>query len=124
MPGAHRFGRLSAPLALIVVGATGLSVISGVVVTRAQNEVDPPHPVHIHSGTCDNLGDVVVPLTDIKLNTAGESFGFGSAVPVEESETDVAITMSNLLASPHAINAHESADAIQNYIACGDIGGR
>ena len=124
MPGVHRFGRFSAPLALIVAGATGLSVISGVMVTRAQDEVDAPHPVHIHTGTCDNLGDVVVPLTDIKLNTAGESFGLPSAVPVEQSETDVAISMSDLLASPHAINAHESADAIQNYIACGDIGGR
>lgn len=124
MPGVQRFGRFSAPLALIVAGATGLSVMSGVMMTRAQAEVDPPHPVHIHTGTCDNLGDVVVPLTDIKLNTAGESFGLDSAVPVEQSETDVAITMSDLLASPHAINAHESADAIQNYIACGDIGGR
>ncbi|HEX5991685.1 MAG TPA: cupredoxin domain-containing protein, partial [Thermomicrobiales bacterium] len=25
---------------------------------------------------------------------------------------------------PHALNVHESAEAIQNYIACGDIGGR
>ena len=124
MPGMHRIGRFSAPLALVVAGATGLSVISGVLVTRAQSDVELPHPVHIHSGTCDNLGDVVVPLTDIKLNTAGESFGLASAVPVEESETDAAISMSDLLASPHAINAHESADAIQNYIACGDIGGR
>src|ERR687893_742794 len=28
------------------------------------------------------------------------------------------------VAAPHAVNVHESAEAIQNYIACGDIGGR
>ena len=93
MPGVHRFGRFSAPLALVVAGATGLSVISGVVVTRAQDTDDPPHPVHIHTGTCDNLGDVVVPLTDLALNTAGETFGLPSAIPVKESETDVTLTM-------------------------------
>jgi plastocyanin len=90
---------------------------------RAQDAGEAPHPIHIHAGTCDNLGDVVFPLTDVKLNTAGESFG-SVAIPVEESESDVAVTLSDLLSSPHAINIHESADAIQNYIACGNIGGR
>jgi plastocyanin len=90
---------------------------------RAQDAGEAPHPIHIHTGTCDNLGDVVFPLTDVKLNTAGETFG-SPAIPVEESETEVAVTLSDLLSSPHAINIHESADAIQNYIACGNIGGR
>ena len=34
------------------------------------------------------------------------------------------MTLSDILAAPHAINIHQSADAIQVYIACGDIGGR
>ena len=43
---------------------------------------------------------------------------------VKESETDVPLPLGDILSAPHAINVHESADAIQNYIACGDIGGR
>lgn len=120
----RRWTTVGAPLALMLATATALSVALSAPETRAQAETDPPHPVHIHTGTCDNLGDVVVPLEDIVLNTAGETFGLDSAIPVEQSDTDVDLTMSDLLSSPHAINAHESADAIQNYIACGDIGGR
>lgn len=111
-----------APVALILAAATAMSASLGAPV-RAQDAGESPHPIHIHAGTCDNLGDVVFPLTDVKLNTAGETFG-SPAIPVEESETEVSVTLSNLLSSPHAINIHESADAIQNYIACGNIGGR
>lgn len=111
-----------APVALILAAATAMSASLGAPV-RAQDAGEAPHPIHIHAGTCDNLGDVVFPLTDVKLNTAGETFG-SPAIPVEESETEVSVTLSNLLSSPHAINIHESADAIQNYIACGNIGGR
>jgi plastocyanin len=91
--------------------------------TRAQ-ATDGPHPAHIHSGTCDELGDIVQPLTDVEENTAGEVFGAKDAERVEESETDVPMTLSDILASPHAVNIHESAENIQNYIACGNIGGR
>jgi plastocyanin len=87
-------------------------------------EADAPHPAHIHSGSCDNLGDIVTPLTDVTELTAGEVFGAGSAILVKESETDVALPLGDILSAPHAINVHESAEAIQNYIACGDIGGR
>jgi plastocyanin len=119
---ARRSKTAVAPLALILAAATAMSASLGAPV-RAQDAGEAPHPIHIHSGTCDNLGDVVFPLTDVKLNTAGETFG-SPAIPVEESETEVAVTLSNLLSTPHAINIHESADAIQNYIACGNIGGR
>lgn len=122
MTRTRRFMTAAAPLALVLAAATAMSASLGAPV-RAQDAGEAPHPIHIHSGTCDNLGDVVFPLTDVKLNTAGESFG-SPAIPVEESETDVASSLSDLLSSPHAINIHESADAIQNYIACGNIGGR
>ncbi|MCA9877798.1 MAG: hypothetical protein KC442_08450, partial [Thermomicrobiales bacterium] len=111
-----------APVALLLAAATAMSASLGMPV-RAQDAGETPHPIHIHAGTCDNLGDVVFPLTDVTLNTAGETFG-SPAIPVEESETEVAATLNDLLSSPHAINIHESADAIQNYIACGNIGGR
>ncbi len=109
--------------AIVLVAATALTATMAAPAARAQSD-QTPHPVHIHAGSCDNLGDIVVPLTDIELNTAGEVFGAASAQPVEESVTDVELSLSDILASPHAVNVHESADAIQNYLACGDIGGR
>ena len=96
----------------------------GAPLAQGQEAEDVPHPAHIHSGTCDDLGDIVAPLTDVAENTAGETFGAKSAVLVKESMTDVELPLGDILSSPHAINVHESADAIQNYIACGDIGGR
>lgn len=63
-------------------------------------------PAHIHSGTCASLGDVVHPLTDVQDGA---------------SETTVAAPLADLQAADFAINVHESAEAIQNYVACGDI---
>jgi hypothetical protein len=39
----------------------------------AQNTGTAPHPAHIHSGSCTELGDVVYPLTDVsgEASTAG-----------------------------------------------------
>jgi plastocyanin len=105
------------PAVLMVVISMSASLVRG-------QEADAPHPAHIHSGTCDNLGDIVAPLSDVTELTAGEVFGAQTAVLVKESETDVALPLGDILAAPHAINIHESAEAIQNYIACGDIGGR
>jgi len=99
-------------------------ILLGSLVVRAQEDTDPPHPAHIHSGSCNDLGDIVYPLTDVALETAGEAFGAASAVPVEESDTTIDASLTDILAAPHAVNIHQSADAIQNYIACGDIGGR
>jgi hypothetical protein len=40
---------------------------------------DGPHPAHIHSGRCAELGDVVAPLTDVAARE-GEARGMGSAI--------------------------------------------
>ena len=115
---SRRWMALMTPVAvLMVVMSTSAPLARG-------QEADAPHPAHIHSGSCDNLGDIVAPLTDVTELTAGEVFGAESAILVKESETDVALPLGDILAAPHAINMHESAEAIQNYIACGDIGGR
>jgi hypothetical protein len=39
------------------------------------------------------------------------------------SETDVEMSLDDILAESHSINIHESEEQIQNYIACGEIGG-
>src|SRR5215212_6190143 len=111
-------------MALVAPSAVLMVVVSiSAPLVRGQ-EADAPHPAHIHAGTCDDLGDIVAPLTDVTELTAGEVFGAPTAVLVKESETDVALPLGDILSAPHAINIHESTDAIQNYIACGDIGGR
>ena len=83
---------------------------------------DPPHPAHIHAGTCAELGDVVIPLTDVAL-PEGEATGPASALPVKVSETEVDVPLQEIIDGGHAVNVHLSAEEIGTYIACGDIGG-
>ena len=66
------------------------------------------HPVHIHQGTCEDLE----PNPEYPLNPIDED-GF--------SETVVEVSLDDLLASPHAINAHLSNEEIGVYVACGNI---
>jgi hypothetical protein len=88
------------------------------------------HPAHIHSGSCTTLGDVVYPLNNVSSSPdmmgtpmAGMMMGATTAIPVEMSSTTVDTTLADLTSEAYAINVHESAANIGNYIACGDIGG-
>jgi hypothetical protein len=65
------------------------------------------NPVHIHFGACDNLGEVSAALTDIDADGV--------------SETTVDLTLDELESGEYAINAHESAENIATYVACGNI---
>ena len=65
--------------------------------------------MHIHFGTCDNLGEIAAPLNNVGPNGV--------------SDTVVDLTLDELTSGEYAINAHESAENIQNYIACGNIEG-
>jgi len=86
-------------------------------------EASVPRPVHIHSGNCTELGDVVVPLVDL-VAPQGDRVGQGRrAALAETSYTSVPLPLDAILAADHAINAHLSADEIGTYIACGEIGG-
>lgn len=128
---------LTVALAAIFVG--------GSVMTRAQDATpvsggsqSVPHPAHIHEGTCDNLNpQPLFPLADVQMRggmeldtaspVASPSATMGtmaSGVPVAVSVTTVSATLDNLISmTQHAINVHESAENIQNYIACGEIAG-
>lgn len=99
----------------------------------AQVATDVPHPAHIHSGSCSELGDVVYPLTDIGAPVMDEAAtpvaasngkGAETAVAVAVSVTTIDTMLFTLFSGPYAINVHESADNIDTYIACGDIGGQ
>lgn len=73
------------------------------------------HPAHIHVGTCAELDpNPTYPLNDV--------------TQVEDSDVSTStilldVTLDDLLASLFAINAHESAENITTYVACGDISG-
>ena len=119
-----------ASLIALLVLSLGASFVVGRGVSAAQMEMTP-HPAHIHSGACDTLGDVVFPLADVGgammdasgTPVAGMAMGPTSAIPVEVSITTVAADLNTIVSGGHAINVHESAENIGNYIACGDIGG-
>ncbi len=96
------------------------------------------HPAHIHSGTCDTLGDVVFPLndvisTDLAVSTYATPADAPDATPPPAlastpvigtgESTTIDVSLDDILAAEHAINVHESAENIDVYIACGDITG-
>lgn len=117
-PTARPIGRLAGGAALV------LALAGPGLVALAQDRGEAPHPIHVHAGTCLELGDIVEPLGDVAPLSEGEAQGAASAVPVEQSRTEIALPLADILAAPHAINFHRSAQAIAEYIACGDIGGR
>jgi len=126
----HR--RRLAPLAALVAAfilVSGLMIGFGGHSTAAQEE-EESHPAHIHSGTCGaNLGPVVYPLDNVGGGTmmgtpvTGQQAGATDAIPVQTSTTVVKTTLDDLVGEAYAINVHESNVNIQNYIACGNIGG-
>jgi len=112
----------------------GTLVFGGANAVLAQDDDATPdvsHPAHIHSGTCDDLDpNPAQPLNNIepRLNdddddNANEPQGVLTAPRVLYSETDVEMSLDDLLAESYSVNIHESNEQIQNYIACGEIGG-
>lgn len=82
------------------------------------------HPAHIHSGSCPEPGDVVLPLENLTdLSATGEVVGSDAVVATVSSRTVVDAPLSDILATDHAVNVHLSDDDMGTYIACGNIGG-
>jgi len=142
----RRFGS-AALLAAALLVMTGLAVTQSSVTaqatgTPASGMTELSHPAHIHAGTCATLGDVVYPLSNVDAPgmMASPMAGMEMTTPtamagmmaspttamgatVVESSTTVQVSLNDLLGTQYAINVHESADNIQNYIACGEITG-
>ncbi|MGH2535308.1 MAG: cupredoxin domain-containing protein [Thermomicrobiales bacterium] len=119
---------LLAPTALMAVALLlGAVITGGGQSVRAQDAAG--HPGHIHSGTCAELGDVVFPLENAGGGTmmgtpvAAEMMGPETAIPALVSITTVEADLATIIDGGHAINFHESAENMGNYVACGDIGG-
>jgi hypothetical protein len=125
----HRLVPVAAVAAALALMLGAVVALGGQAVSAQGTEA--PHPAHIHNGTCDNLGDVVYPLSNVSGPTAsntgspvaGAATGASNAIPVEMSVTTVQTTINDLLSQPYAINVHESQENIGNYVACGNIGG-
>jgi plastocyanin len=64
-------------------------------------------PMHVHGGTCEDLGDILYSLDSLVA-------GF--------SETLLEISFDKVLAGlPRSINVHKSNEELQVYVACGTI---
>jgi plastocyanin len=85
-------------------------------------EASPPRPSHIHDGDCDELGQIIQPLTALTV-PVGEVSGNKDAVVAEAAFTVIPQSLDELLATDHALKVHLSKEQIQIYLACGDIGG-
>ncbi len=134
--------KLQGSLRQYTIGAllVGSLTIGGAGIALAQDDTSGEgvhsHPAHIHLGDCGNLDpNPAAPLNNITARSADEDDddddtdlapqGVLTAPAVLYSETDD-IELSfrdDVLASSHSIVVHESEENIQNYIACGEIGG-
>ncbi|MGK2965054.1 MAG: hypothetical protein ACSLFM_05560 [Tepidiformaceae bacterium] len=79
-----------------------------VVVTLDGDDVGAEsRPMHIHTGSCDDLDDAV-------------AFPLGDVVD-GKSTTTVNISLDKLRDDDYAINVHRSEAELTDYVACGDI---
>lgn len=123
-----------AALGLTLTGTAALAQDASPVATM-EAAGGESHPAHIHSGTCDELGDVVFPLSNVGVpqsdatpmaeesDTGSGMVGSEMALPAFVSITQLDASLEDIMAAPHAINVHESEENIGNYVACGEIGG-
>src|SRR5215211_2910953 len=118
----------------MIVTAGGAAALAGMVAlggpaawaqdATPQAETMVPRPAHIHTGTCDEVGEVVGPLTDLTGATGGDRVGQARrAISAESSFTNVPLTLDAILGADHVVNVHLSAEEIDTYIACGEVGG-
>ncbi|MCH7970895.1 MAG: hypothetical protein IH960_07620 [Chloroflexi bacterium] len=77
-----------------------------VAVNLSAGAVGVSQPVHIHTGSCDDLGGVTYPLTSLDTGM---------------SATTVDVSISSLLSGRFAVNAHKSGPEASIYVSCGDI---
>ena len=103
------------------IAAAVASVLASTASGLAQ-EASPARPSHIHVGDCDELGEVIQPLTALTV-PGGDVLGNSDAVVAEAAFTSIPQTIAELTAEDHALKVHLSKEQIQTYLACGDIGG-
>ena len=124
-------GSVLAMIALIAGIIAASITVSAQDAATPEGETPSSHPAHIHSGTCDELGDVVYPLEDA---TGAHLEGTPEATPISAEEglpgdviahsrSTVEANLDDLLAEEHAVNVHLSPDDMGTFVACADIEG-
>jgi hypothetical protein len=78
------------------------------VVVSIRSGGETPQPAHIHKGSCAELD----PQPEHPLEDVVDG----------ESSTHLNVSLDELRAGEFAINVHKSAEELQTYVACGDIG--
>lgn len=122
---ARRRAWLTAVGAVAVAGLMGLSVVG-----NAAAHAEHGHPARIHKGSCEALQGVAFRLNGVggSIDTEGAPIATPAAVnpattyQVMTSETVIDTSITDLLASEHAVMVYESDDAM-DAIACGNLGG-
>jgi hypothetical protein len=88
------------------------------------------HPARIHAGTCQSLGPVDFSLTGVGASVdldgnpiaTPQAVNSDKAYQVMTSESTIATTIEELLASDHAVMLYDNDEDMQ-AIACGNVGG-
>lgn len=76
------------------------------IVLELTNPPEVAQPAHVHAGTCDNLGDPVVTLTDVERG---------------RSETETEMSLEDLQQGDFVIHAHKSETEYDVSVACAPI---
>ena len=75
-----------------------------------------PIPPTSIAARCADLGDVVLPLTDVTpIGDESKRTGATTAIPVRDSTTVVDMPLQEIVDGDYAINVHLSADEIDTY---------
>jgi hypothetical protein len=85
---------------------TSLDESRTTIVLELTNPPEVPQPAHVHSGTCDDLGDPVVALTNLENGT---------------SETEAAMSLERLVQGDLVIHAHKSEAEFDVSVACAPV---
>ena len=67
-------------------------------------------PAHVHKGSCESVGDVLYPLTNVETGSSE------TVLDVNLQDLQAAVLSGGL-----AINVHESTANLETYVACGDL---
>ena len=93
------------------IGAATLTAVDGqtqvvINIEPSPEGADIEQPVHIHAGSCSELGTVVYPLSNVVDGS---------------STTTVDATLESLRTGDFAVNVHKSPDEAAVYVSCGDV---
>jgi hypothetical protein len=105
---------------LVALSAFGAIVLNGS--PSLAQSASPPRPSHVHEGDCDEPGGVVQGLTALTV-PSGPTAGNSDAVLAEAAFSSIPLSVDQMLATDHSLKVHLSADQIDVYLVCGDIGG-